>query len=476
MDKKKQNAGALIVAGFLAVMLIVCVVLLVVRLSGRIEDGVETWQEQKQMESEKEPTKPPTVAPTKAPTVLPEETPTTVPEEPTETPTAVPTETTGEPESEYNLKRISYEVVYKLSEDALLVWKFGNYGIVNGKGEPIVEIKYPYVEYYDEEWVTFSDDTTTAYVYDTKGNLLYTYTLWEDGLFTENGIEYTRMTCYKRGLKTEMVIGTEDNEYYGVRYYNAETDELIFEAVGGYEDVAVSSLPDETGTAVVIQNGESEIIVNRITKDGYTTDSRWYFDVDIREFYYSDFIGWTQPAMSDGWLFTTLCEIKDADREEYEWVQAVFNTNKFAIMPLPEEYQNTYADIYTLFKGDYYGVSTVTEEEYYGEYPETMYYAICYRNQKLTEEIYTWMTFEENYILAGNETTGHILDYNGKVLKEYVNIASDFMNGKLVVYDGKDVYLLDEALEVCSGPITSDISYCMPGGVWKGLTGYLILE
>lgn len=473
MDKKKQNTVPLIVAGILVVILVVCVILLVIRVSGRIEDGVENWQEQKQMEREKEPTKPPTVTPTKAPAETPTEAPT---EAPTAEPTAEPTEEAQAPESEYTLKRIGYEVVYKLHDDALLIWKGGNYGIINGQGETVVEAKYPYVEYYDEEWVTFSDDTTTAYVYDTTGNLLYTYTLWVEGLFTEDGTEYGIWTCYKRGIKTELILGTEDTEYYGARYYNAETDELIYEAVGSYEAVAVSSLPDETGTAVVIQNGENEIIVNKITKDGYETDSRWYFDVETREFYYSDFTSWFQPTMSNGWLFTTLKETKDVQGEEFEWVQALFDTNGFAIMPLPEEYQDAYADVYNFFKGDYYGLSTLTEEEYYGEYPETMYYAICYRNQKMTEEIYTWITFEENYILAGNENTAHILDYNGKVLKEYKDMATAFVGGKLVVYDGKDVYLLDETLKECSGPIVSDISFCMPGAVWKGITGYLILE
>lgn len=474
MDKKKQNAGPLIAAGILVILLIVCVILLIVRVSGRIEDGVEKWQEQKQLEQEKTPTKAPTATPTVSPTEALVE---AVTETPVEEPTIAPTEeATQTAESEYTLKRVGYEVLYKLHDDALIIWKNGGYGIINGMGEIVVEAQYPYVEYYDEEWVTFSDEESMGYVYDTAGNLLYTYSLWQEGFFTENGTEYSVWTCYKRGLKTEMILGTTDTEFYGVRYYNAETNELIFEAVGYYEDIAVSSLPDETGTAVVIQNGDSEIIVNRVTKDGYETESRWYFDVDIREFYYSDFESWAQPTMSDGWLLTTLAESSNAQAEEYEVVQALFDTKKFAIMPLPEEYQNAYADVYSERKGDYYAVSTLTEEEYYGEEPETMYYAVCYRNQKLTEEVYTWVAFEENYILAGNETEAHILDYNGKVLKEFYDMASAFVRGKLVVYDGNDVYLLDENLEYCSEALMSNVDYCMPGFVWKGIAGYLILE
>lgn len=472
MDKKKQNAAPILVAAALLIALIVCVVLLAVRVSGRIEEGVESWQEQRQEEAEKEPTKKPTKAPTVTPMVTP-----AVEAEPTEEAKITPTEALVV-ESDYTLKRVNYEVVLKLNDNALLIWKNDNYSVVNAEGIPVMDTRYPYVEYYDDEWITFSDDTNKAYVYDTKGNLLYTYDLWVEGLFTEDGIEYAVWTCYKKGLKTELIRGISDNDYYGVRYYNAETDQLIFEAVGYYGDIAVSSIPDETGMAVVIQNGESEIIVHRVTKDGYTTDARWYFDVEVRDFYYSEYKSWLQETMSEGWLLVTLGE-GERDQEEYsDIVQALFDVNKFVIMPLPEEYQNTYADVYSKSKGDYYAISTLTEEEYYGEYPETMKYAICYRNQKLTEEIYTWTTFEEDYILAGNraEGFGHILDYNGTIVKEYADIASGFMNGKLVVYDGKDVYLLDKNLEVCSGPVTSNINYCMPGFVWKGLSGYMILE
>lgn len=466
MNEKKHNAGPLIVAGVLVVLLIVCVVLLVVRVSGKIGDKVDTWQEQQEEKA-------PTAAPTRKPLATQTKEPTTAP---TEAPTATPTEAPLVEDSDYTLKRVGYEVVCKLNDNAFLVWKNDGYGIADGSGTYVLRPQYPYVEYYDEEWVSFSTDENMGYVYDTAGNLLYTYDYWVEGFVSEEGIEYGVWTCYKRGMKIEVILALGDEEYYGARYYNAETGELIFEAVGDYSDIAQHSLPDETGTAVVVQNGDMEIIIHRITKDGVTTDSRWYFDVDVREFYYSDLTSWTSETLSEGWLLTTLGEKEHEWDEETNWVQSFYDVNKFVMMPLPDEYQNTYAHFYRKSKGRYFGISTLTEEQYYGEYPETMYYAICYNNQVLTEELYTWISFTEDYILAGNEQYAHILNYKGEVLKEYLDAASDFVNGKLVVYDANGVYLIDENLEACSGILMTSADYCMPGFVWKGFNGYVILD
>ena len=143
---------------------------------------------------------------------------------------------------------------------------------------------------------------------------------------------------------------------------------------------------------------------------------------------------------------------------------------------LPERYQNTYAAYYEGSKGLYYGISTLTESEYYGIYPEVMYYAICHGDKILSEEIYTWITFGENYILAGNESLGHVLDYEGKVLKEFANISSDYVGDKLILYSGVGVYLMDEELNIELDAILKTAYYLGPGYVWDGSRGYMIYQ
>ena len=464
MKEKKQEKGPLIVAAVLVGILIFSVIMLLIQLSKRVESGMEAWKEQKVAEEErKEPTKTPTKAPTSAPTNVP-----------TKAPISTPTEAPAE--EGYVLKRVSYEVVDKITEDTFLIWKNDGYGVINAEGTYLIEPQYPYVEYYDEEWISFSDDYNIGYVHDQTGELLYTYDYYVSGLVSETGSLYDVFTCYQKGMKIETILGNGEESYYGARYYNAETGALIFEAVGSHEEIAMHAFPDETGMAVVVQDGESEIIINRITKDGVTTDSRWYFDVAERGFYYSDYANWTRQTLSEGWLVTTLGEKAEAGAEEVTWVQALYDVNNFVLMPLPEQYQDAYAHIYREMKGKYYGIATLTYEEYIGELPETMNYAVCYGNQVLTEELYSWISFEENYILAGSTSGAHILNYEGEVIKEFEDMAPRFVNGTLVVCDDQGVYLLDENLEPCSGILATNVNYCMPNFVWKGLSGYLILD
>lgn len=480
-EKKKSNKGPLLVAAILGVLLIVCVVLLVVRLTGRVEEYATAMQEQrqeeqqreaeqkeaekkkeeKQKEAEQEESKPGKM-----------EAKATATPEPTKAPTAAPVEN-----SRYTLKKVPYEVILKLNEEALLVWDNDKYGMVNSQGEYLLRPSYPYVEYFDDEWVTFGDYNNMCYVYDTKGKLLYTHEYCTKGLVSEEGITYSMWTCYKKGIKTEQISAEGDEDYYGMRYYNAKTDELIFEAVGSYEDIAVGTIPDENGLAAVIKNAPYEIVIYRVTKDGYETDSYSYFDVDVRNFYWSDFINGSEMALSDGWLRTTLEESTNSMLgTETEWYQCLFDVKKGVRSYLPEKYQNAYADFYGEEKGEYYGISTLTYEQYYGEYPEEMYYAICKGGLVLTEEIYTWLNFDEKYIIAGGDGFAHIMDYDGEVLKEFVDAAYSFWNGVLVVNTGDGVYLVDENLEICSECLAEDVAFCSIGSFWKDRAGYMILE
>lgn len=500
-EKKKSNKGPLLVAATLGVLLVVCVVLLVVRLTGRVEDYATAKQEQKQQEQQREEEKKKQQKEAEQEEEKKKEAAKEMEEQQTEEEqetakekpgkldakaTATPEPVKETPATEknmddrYTLKKVPYTILIMLHDNAFIVWDNDKYGLVDGKGDYLLRPAYPYVEYYDEEWVTFSDSNDVCYVYDTKGTLLFTYDLWQSGFTSEDGIAYSVWTCYKKGMKTELIIADGDEEYYGVRYYNAETGNLIYEAVGGYEDIAVGSIPDENGMAAVIKNAPCEILIYRVTKDGYEEDSYYYFDVDTRNFYWSDLIDWRDNTMSEGWLRTTLEETTDGMLEtETEWYECLFDVVKGVRSYLPEKYQNTYADFYGDAKGEYYGIATLTEEQYYDGTTDTVYYAVCRGGSVLTEEIYTWMSFEENYIIAGDDSENsfaHILDYKGNVLREFKDAANNFWKGKLVVDTGEGVYLLDENLEICSDCLAEEVDFCQTGFLWKDRAGYMILE
>lgn len=382
----------------------------------------------------------------------------------------------------YTLQPVEFTIVRKLNEDAFLVVKDGLAGMVNGKGEYLVEPVFTYTNYFDGEWISFQDEYNMGYVYDTKGKQLFTFNGTQTEI-TEDGIIYNIWTSYQKGIKTELIIGKEDTGYYGVRYYNAENGELICEFYSNKDWLDATAFPDKNGVAVAVIDEEAATTVYRITKDGYETETFDDTKGVSRRLYYTDYLHWAYNLLNDGWLKCGVSENKNGEEPSQGGIrEALYNINTGETVYLPEKYQNTYAVYYDYevpdngSKGLYYGISTLTESEYYGKYPEEMKYAICCGNEILSEEIYTWMTFSDNYILAGNETLGHVLDYEGKVLKEFADISSDFVDGKLIVYSGVGVYMMDEKLDIDLDAIMKDAYYLGPGFVWDGTHGYMILQ
>ena len=168
--------------------------------------------------------------------------------------------------------------------------------------------------------------------------------------------------------------------------------------------------------------------------------------------------------MSEGWLRTDLMEYRgELLGYSTEWREVLYNIHTKEIVPLPEKYQR-YSKYYWKFHGLYYGITRLTEDEYYNGASSELYYAICCGSKILTEELYSWIEFGERYIIAGNGTFAHILDYEGTVLAEYVDVAGTFENGRTLVYDGTGVYCINEELEQCSDYIITgeNIFYCQP--------------
>ena len=339
-----------------------------------------------------------------------------------------------------------------INQSAIALQDGDLFTVIDYQGKTIVGTEHRYYYQYDEDCIGILDENLEGHVYDTEGNLLYTHNYVESGLTTEAGIVFSRYIQYRKGLRMEFDIAEDDADYYGVHYYNAETGALIFEAVSTEVFIGVSTMPDETGRAIVILNKDGKNIQYSITKDGYIENSGTQLNRGERAFYYSDFIDWRQSAMSEGWMKVLIADhIEGLLGSSENWQEVLFNADTQLTVPLPEKYQG-YSDYYTASaKGLYYGITALTEEEYFGEMPETVYYAICCGSEILTEELYTWIQFDETYILAGNERFAHILDYEGKVLAEYMDISPAFWDGKLLAYDGTGVFLIKESdLSVCS--------------------------
>jgi len=365
----------------------------------------------------------------------------------------------------YTLKPVPFVVYEKLGENAFLVVEDNLAGVVNRQGEYVVQPLFTYMNYFDGEWISFQDEYNMGYVYDLEGNELFTFN-GSDTQISEDGIIYTVWTSYQKGIKTELLTGKNLADYNGIRYYNAQTGELIFEAHNHKVTLASASLPDENGMAVVVIDGDDETEVYHITKNGYETET--FKKVDGRQFFYTAYLNRAINLMSDGWL---KCRIEGEKKEE-----VLFNVMTGDVVSLPEKYQNTYALYYEKSKGLYYGISTLTEQEYYGKLPETVRYAVCHGDKVLTEEIYTWITFEENYVLAGNETLSHILDYDGTVLNEFADMSTAFVDGKLFVYSGIGVYAMDGERNIDENSLMRNCYYLAPGFVFDGTQGYMIQQ
>lgn len=350
--------------------------------------------------------------------------------------------------------------------------------VADYEGKTIIEEEHRYYYHYDEEWICLVDENMEGHVYDTAGNLLYRHTYEQNGLTTEEGIVYTRYTQYARGFRMEQDIAEGDEVYYAVHYYNAETGELIFEAFSTKNTILMNTLPDESGRAVVIMNAGEEMVLCQITTEGYHEYSGARLNQGKRKFYYSDFIDWRQSAMSEGWVKLLVADPIVGPFETSEsWQEVLFHVDSYLTVPLPEKYQG-YSDYYTASaKGLYYGITALTEEEYYGKMQEPVYYAVCRGSEILTEEIYTWIQFDETYILAGNERFAHILDYEGKVKAEYTDIGTVFQDGKLLVYDGKGVFFIEESdLSVCTDYLMeTDSAACGVRTIW-GPDGVYLMD
>ena len=438
-EKRKKDRAPLIVAAVLFLALLICLVLLAVRLKARFAESAAEAEKKKEIVQ------------------------------------------SMELDISFEIEETEMEV-YRYLEDVYITRKKGLFGMSDLEGNCLVEPVYSSWVYSDRDWISFEDEKEVTYVFDRKGNLLYEYLCNPGPMTTEGGRNFYREVFYRQGMKIEFDYSDEDY-YYGIHYYNAATDELIFELTdemqelpsGGWEDFQVSSMPDETGMAIVIAGNGNENTIYRITKDGYTKENYDEEYVERRFYFYSSHGVWNETNQVNGWMLTTILE----ERGEIlgyseEWYEILFNVHTKERIVLPEEYQEWSGVLYEHSNGLYYGMSGESAYDYEEERTDNLYYAICHGSEKLTEEIYQWIDFGDTYIIAGNNSFSHILDYEGNVLAEYYDIAFPFVDGRTLVCDGIGAFFIDETLEKCSGYVMKGVDYCHPGYIRKGDKHYLI--
>ena len=385
--------------------------------------------------------------------------PTVVPE-----PTKVPVYQT---EDEYRIVEVGYEICSSL-KDAYIIWQDDGYGVADLSGNVVVEPKYESWVYSEEERVSFEDSEGITHMFDCSGKELYTYVCNQGSMTNESGQQFSRAVYYRRGMRIEYDFNYED-AYYGVHYYNAETGALIFELTDEMcqwetnprPDFQVASMPDETGMAVVIAGNGVYNTMYKITKDGYTEETYQEEHVERRIFHPSDHVVWDFAYLSNGWLLTTVCEERgDLLYCEEDWYQMLFNVHTKERIILPKQYQIWYGEYWVNSKGVYYGMSGESRYDYENGETDCIYYAICHGNEQLTEELYEWIDFGEKYIIAGNSSFSHILNYEGEVLAEYYDVAFPFVDGKtLVVKFTGQAYYIDEDLCYCTHIVKEDVYF-----------------
>lgn len=374
--------------------------------------------------------------------------------------------------------------VCRYLEEIYIIMNGDCYGMADLNGNILVEPDYNELVYYDGDWVCFENAEKKTHVYDHQGNLLYEYVCEAEPGTLEDGTVFYREICYRQGMKI-MFDYNEAEEYYGIHYYNAESDELIFELTtrtsilegNPYANLQVASMPDETGTAVVIAGDGCSNAIYKITRDGYTEETYTEPFVERRYFRYSLHDVWNRANLVDGWLITTIVEhrgeLLDYSKERSN---ILYNIHTKERITMPEAYQDWCGEVYRNSAGIYYGISGESFDAYKNGVTDNVYYAVCRGNEMLTEELYQWIDFGEKYIIAGNNSFSHILDYEGKVLAEYLDVAFPFADGKTLVCDEKGAFYIDEELQRCSDYVLEDVDYCYPDFIRKGDSFYLIRQ
>lgn len=368
----------------------------------------------------------------------------------------------------------AYELVYEVAANSssCVAKKNGKWGMVAMDGEVLVPFKYERVTCMDNTgWVEFQTDTCYA-VYDATGKRVRSYEdKFEGRLESEEAYLYRTAVAYMSGMLVKTILPENpEHDFYGVEFYNWETRELLYRAVGGEDEVGIFTFPDENGRAVAIQNHATSATIYYITEEGCESrEIQLPEGINYRWFGLPGHYTWADIALSNGWLKVDITDaVPGFLMDEYEYYTAFLNVDTLELVRFPEDYQEDFW-IYDIGHGDTMAIASSMEKE--------AGYSVCKGSQKLTEENYYWVVFDDLYITACAEEWVEILDYSGNLKAKYVDAGGRFINGKMLVYDGAGVYLVNEKLEKCSEYLVKgQIDRCFSRGIVIDGWYYLISE
>lgn len=342
----------------------------------------------------------------------------------------------------------SYDGVWPVAEDSMscIAEKDGKWGMVSVTGKVLVPIRFERFSVMDNTgWAEFEKDGR-FFVYDEQGTLICEYSDKTDFcLESEEAYLFRTTKAYMSGMEITIIIPENTgDDYYGVEYRNKRSGEVLYRAVGGYEEVGLFTYPDRTGRAVAIRRTGDTNTIYSITKDGCESrvmelpegvNDRWF-----------DFMGnysWADYSLSQGWVKVFVSDaVPDFLMDRYEEYYAFLNVDTLELIPFPEQYQE-YFTVYSEGKGNAVAFRSTEKED-------SQKYAVCTGGEVLTEELYYWVEFDENYILGGGDAGVDVLDYSGNKLHTYQQVSGSFVNGRMLVRDENGIYFVNGQLEKCS--------------------------
>lgn len=397
------------------------------------------------------PTEPPTTeAPTQKPTEPPTtEAPTQKPTEPptTEVPTQKPTDTPAQGSS---LSEKGYEAGMYWNGNLYCVKENGKWGAVNKDGNVVIPFQYDSVKYANvskSEIKFIVNDETDTYgnlcvVYDTNINKIVEYREFYECV----GYDY-KDGMYITVAQLSPIAGA------AVTVKNAYTGNIIYEGRASYMPLGgdtvefISKIDSEPVILLwmpaYVPDGyptydESTFV--KVTPNGYTTakcNLEYIFMGHMA--YYSN--GYFTIFDGDGARIQI-----NIDTMEETRVQLDGDCNRDNYLECPARW--------------YFG-----NGKYFAYAADGKNYKIYKSNNVLVNKVYTWCNFQnKDYIIAGNNNSTDIIDYNGNILKTYADVDPYIFKEKRLVYDGIGVYYIDNTLNKVSDYIVKGTDIVVSGG------------
>lgn len=379
------------------------------------------------------------------------------------------------------------------------------YGLMDFHGFIIVKAEYDAgFQYANDEHtqVIFKDSNDKADIYNSEGELLYSYQEYEDMYndgredylidtyqeLTESG-EMQTVREYKEAiyreysggllmeteyhyLETEsQVVAVADIKKIIVRYINIESGDTVYTLHSECSRDSIVAQPDPDvhsfeliaqqdyygiskgdGRGIVLTEDQKLVV---ITKDGYTEmdvpfgvhvpeeGNLEYVEIDVA----NDESEWTSQYIS-----TTL-ELRKI-RYSDDWIEAQY-TSMF--------HSGTEIWLYNVDTGEIIKYMDNDNADYAGYCipgangscyvadieGDEVYWKLIIKGEKVIEEEYTWYRELENYIVMETDNRADVFDYNGKLCATFKSIG-EFHNGKALVSDDKGAYYVNEKLEKAS--------------------------